>query len=152
MTATRLGPIAIAVLLVAVSRPAPPAFAQSATSGERIAFEVASVKPNKSGARAININTYPGGPLARDTAGNFLITGQVADAVAAHTASDIPVSAAGCGASRFSGVMDNTDVFFRIMRAVAGGGDDDRDRGCDDDRTWDDRCGRGKDKYGRDRR
>lgn len=60
MTATRLGSIAIAVLLVAVSRPAPKAFAQSATTGERIAFEVASVKPNKSGARAIDINTYPG--------------------------------------------------------------------------------------------
>jgi alkaline phosphatase len=93
------------------------------------------------------LNTYPSGPLNRDVAGNFLVTGQIGDGVAAHTASDIPISAAGCGASRFTGVMDNTDVFFRIMEAVVAGGskdecgdDDDDDhgrkgRGCDD---WDD--------------
>ena len=64
------------------------------------------------------LNTYPSGPLARDTAGNFLVTGQVQDTVAAHTASDIPLSAFGRGAQRFTGVMDNTDVFFKAMSAA----------------------------------
>jgi alkaline phosphatase len=66
------------------------------------------------------LNTYPTGPLNRDVAGNFLVTGQVPDVVAAHTASDIPVSAQGVGASLFSGVMDNTDVFFKVLQAVYG--------------------------------
>jgi alkaline phosphatase len=85
------------------------------------------------------LSTYPGGPLNRDVAGNFLVTGQIADAVAAHTASDIPLSAAGCGASRFTGVMDNTDVFFRIMQAVVRGTP--ADGCCEDD---DDGHGHGK--------
>ncbi|MGE3182462.1 MAG: alkaline phosphatase, partial [Phycisphaerae bacterium] len=67
------------------------------------------------------LNTYPGGPLARDVRGKLLITGQIGDAVAAHTASDIPVSAEGVGASQFTGVMDNTDVYFKIMQAAIGG-------------------------------
>lgn len=67
------------------------------------------------------LNTYPSGPLNRDVAGNFLVTGQVGDPVAAHTASDIPVSAFGRGASAFTGVMDNTDVFFKAMQGVLGG-------------------------------
>ncbi len=67
------------------------------------------------------LSTYPSGPLSRDTAGNFLVTGQVADGSAAHTASDIVVSATGRGAAQFSGVMDNTDVFFRVMNVVLGG-------------------------------
>lgn len=67
------------------------------------------------------LSTYPSGPLNRDTTGNFLVTGQIADSVAAHTASDVPISAAGRGAEMFTGVMDNTDVFFRAMQAVLGG-------------------------------
>jgi alkaline phosphatase len=70
------------------------------------------------------LNTYPTGPLDRDVAGNFLITGQVPDAVAAHTASDIPLSAFGRGASLFHGVMDNTDVFFKMMQAALEGNRD----------------------------
>ena len=45
-------------------------------------------------------------------------------------ASDIPVSAMGRGASAFTGVMDNTDVFFKGMQAVVGGV---RPRVVDDD-------------------
>lgn len=63
------------------------------------------------------LNGYPNLPTNRDAAGGFLVTGQIADSSAAHTASDIPVSAFGAGAPLFSGVMDNTDVFFRIMIA-----------------------------------
>ena len=64
---------------------------------------------------------YPAGPMNRDTDGNFLVTGQIADAVACHTASDIPLSAYGRGASLFNSVMDNTEPFFRAMQAVLGG-------------------------------
>ena len=67
------------------------------------------------------LNTYPANPKARDTAGNYLVTGQVEDVVAAHTATDIPLSALGRGASLFTGVMDNSDVFFKMMQAAIGG-------------------------------
>jgi alkaline phosphatase len=67
------------------------------------------------------LNTYPTGPLSRDAAGDFLVTGQIGDTVAAHTASDIPISAFGRGASAFTGVMDNTDVFFKAAQAAIGG-------------------------------
>jgi len=40
---------------------------------------------------------------------------------AVHTASDIPLSAMGRGAHLFSGVMDNTDIFFKIARLTAAG-------------------------------
>jgi alkaline phosphatase len=77
------------------------------------------------------LNGYPTGPLDRDVAGDFLVTGQIADTVAAHTGSDIVVSALGPGSSLFSGVMDNTDVFFKAMQVVLRGvprDDDDRGR------------------------
>ena len=67
------------------------------------------------------LNTYPSGPTARDTNGLYLVTGQIADPVAAHTASDIPVYAEGRGGILFRGTIDNTDVFFNIMQAVIGG-------------------------------
>jgi alkaline phosphatase len=67
------------------------------------------------------LNTYPAGPLDRDEAGNFKVTGQIQDGVAAHTASDIVLSAYGRGASAFTGVMDNTDVFFKAAQAAIGG-------------------------------
>lgn len=68
------------------------------------------------------LNTYPSGPTARDVAGGYLITGQVDGSSAVHTASDIPVSAFGRGAYLFTGVMDNTDVFFKAMSAALGQG------------------------------
>ena len=61
------------------------------------------------------------GPTARDTAGNFLVTGQVPGSSAVHTGSDIQLSAAGRGAVLFGGVMDNTEPFFKAMQAVLGG-------------------------------
>jgi alkaline phosphatase len=63
---------------------------------------------------------YPQNPLQRDTNGNFLVTGQIADAIATHTASDIVVSATGRGSSLFTGVMDNTEVFFKVARVALG--------------------------------
>ena len=71
------------------------------------------------------LNTYPAGPLNRDTNGTFLVTGQVPSALAGsqavHTASDIPVYAEGRGAALFRGTIDNTDVYFNVLQAVVGG-------------------------------
>ena len=64
---------------------------------------------------AAPLNTYPGLPIDRDVAGGFMITGQVSDTTAVHTASDIPLSAFGRGAQNFSGYFDNTEVFFKVM-------------------------------------
>ena len=48
------------------------------------------------------------------------MAGQIQDAIAAHTASDIVLSALGRNAALFTGVMDNTDVFFNVMRIALG--------------------------------
>jgi alkaline phosphatase len=62
----------------------------------------------------------PANPVARDTNG-FTITGHIDGTSAAHTAGDIPLSAVGRGSKAFTGVQDNTDVFFKIMQAAVGG-------------------------------
>ena len=80
------------------------------------------------------LNGYPASPVVRNgpTPGpqrGFLITGQVpsppgsTNTQAAHTATDIPISAFGRGSWRFTGVMDNTDVFFKLMQNAFGGAD-----------------------------
>jgi alkaline phosphatase len=93
-----------------------------AANADRYEDWLTNPQPLRDGQQPFNgdppLSTYPGGPLARDTAGGFLVTGQVSDATAVHTASDIALSAYGAGAHRFTGVMDNTDVFFKIMQAV----------------------------------
>jgi alkaline phosphatase len=63
---------------------------------------------------------YPQNPLQRDTGGNMFITGHIQDQIATHTASDIVLSALGRNASLFTGVMDNTEVFFKVMRIAFG--------------------------------
>ena len=65
--------------------------------------------------------SHPAGPLERDKAGAYLVTGQVAGDSGVHTATDIPLSAFGPGAFAFTGVMDNTDVFFKLGQALLGG-------------------------------
>jgi alkaline phosphatase len=71
---------------------------------------------------AAPLNTYPANPNVRNPANSaFLVKGQVSGDQAVHTGSDIPLSAFGRGASMFSGVFDNTDVFFKIGQAVLGG-------------------------------
>ncbi len=62
----------------------------------------------------------PNRPI-RDLDGNYFIAGQVAGEQAVHTATDIPISAYGRGAYMFTGVMDNTDVFFKLGQAALGG-------------------------------
>lgn len=69
---------------------------------------------------AAPLNTYPANPASRTGTG-FLISGQVAGEQAVHTATDIPLSAYGRGASLFTGVFDNTDVFFKLGQIAIGG-------------------------------
>ena len=66
------------------------------------------------------LNTYPANPSVRNSGTGYLVTGQVGGDQAVHTATDIPLSAYGRGAELFTGVMDNTDVFFKIGQAVKG--------------------------------
>jgi alkaline phosphatase len=66
------------------------------------------------------LSAYPATPLARDVDGKFLVTGQVPGESAVHTATDIPLSAFGPGAWSFTGVQDNTDVFFKLAQAANG--------------------------------
>jgi alkaline phosphatase len=66
--------------------------------------------------------TIGAGSNQRDVTGNLFLAGQVSQTnsggSAVHTASDIPLSAFGRGATGFSGYMDNTEVFFRVMRLM----------------------------------
>jgi alkaline phosphatase len=80
--------------------------------------------------KAAPLSTYPANPLVRNATTGFLVTGQVPGETAVHTATDIPLSAFGRGAHMFSGLMDNTDVFFKLMQATVGGT---RQRERDDD-------------------
>jgi len=64
---------------------------------------------------------YPANPNVRNQGGGFLVTGQVPGDQAVHTATDVPLSALGRGSALFSGVMDNTDVFFKIAQSAIKG-------------------------------
>ncbi len=65
---------------------------------------------------------YPANAQERDDAlGEYLVTGQVPGDTAVHTATDIPLSAYGPGALAFTGVIDNTDVFFKLAQAAVRG-------------------------------
>ncbi len=81
------------------------------SNGDRYEDWVQNVQPN--------VN-----PAVRDTAGDFFIPGQSSGPgvqSATHTASDIPLSSGGRGSSQFTGVMDNTDVYFKAMQTAIGG-------------------------------
>ena len=71
--------------------------------------------------RTAPLSAYPVGASTRDMVGSFQITGQVPGDSAVHTATDIPLSAFGPGAWAFTGVIDNTDVFFRLAQAALKG-------------------------------
>lgn len=65
---------------------------------------------------------YPANAQERDDAlGDYRVTGQVPGDTAVHTATDIPLSAYGPGALAFTGVIDNTDVFFKLAQAAVKG-------------------------------
>lgn len=67
------------------------------------------------------LNAYPANALSRDTEGGYLVTGQIPGTRAVHTGTDVPLSAFGPGAWAFTGVMDNTDVFFKLAQGAIGG-------------------------------
>lgn len=69
------------------------------------------------------LKTDPNNPSSRNSESGFLITGQIPGTTAAHTGTDVPLSAYGRGAHLFTGVMDNTEVFFKIMQAITGTSD-----------------------------
>jgi alkaline phosphatase len=71
---------------------------------------------------------YSATPLGRlsDQSGYF-VRGQAPGDQAVHTASDIPISAYSTGTRAwrlFTGVQTNTDVFFKLARAVLSGDED----------------------------
>lgn len=70
---------------------------------------------------ASGLADYPVTAMERGATGGFLLTGQVPGVVAAHTGSDVPLSALGPGAGLLTGVIDNTEVFFKLMQAAVGG-------------------------------
>jgi alkaline phosphatase len=70
---------------------------------------------------AAPLRTYPANPNVRNGGSGYLVTGQVSGDQAVHTATDIPLSALGRGASLFTGVFDNTDVFFKLGQIALGG-------------------------------
>ena len=94
-------------------------------NADRYETWVANAKPTQDSQQpfvgASPLNTYPANPSVRNSATGFLITGQVPGDNAVHTAADVPLSAFGRGASLFTGVMDNTDVFFKFGQAAIGG-------------------------------
>jgi alkaline phosphatase len=67
------------------------------------------------------LNAAPASPSQRNATTGYFITGQVPGDSAVHTATDVPLSAMGRGSAAFTGVMDNTDVFFKIGQAALGG-------------------------------
>lgn len=72
-------------------------------------------------SKSTPLTAYPANPAARDVDGKFMVTGQVPGTSAVHTATDIPISAMGPGAWSFTGVLDNTDVFFHLAQAAVKG-------------------------------
>jgi len=71
--------------------------------------------------KAQPLKWYPATANDRDGPGNFQITGQVPGNKAVHTGTDVPLSAFGPGALAFTGVIDNTDVFFKLAQAAVRG-------------------------------
>jgi hypothetical protein len=71
---------------------------------------------------------YPALPVDRAKEMGYFLRGQAGGRTfAAHTASNIPVSAYSTSRTgrepwrSFGGVQENTDIFFKIMRAIMGG-------------------------------
>jgi alkaline phosphatase len=76
------------------------------------------------------LNAYPRNNIADggstgtrpfQQADGYFVTGQVPGTQAVHTGGDIPLTAYGRGAGELGGTIDNTDVFFAVMKAVVGG-------------------------------
>ncbi|HJU40653.1 MAG TPA: alkaline phosphatase, partial [Tahibacter sp.] len=77
--------------------------------------------PTKDSQQPFSPSQSPENPNVRNRDVGALIVGQVPGDQAVHTATDIPLSAYGRGASQFTGVIDNTDVFFKLGQIAVGG-------------------------------
>jgi len=80
-----------------------------------------SAFPTKDTQQPFPPEESPADPNVRNKGIGYLVTGQVPGDQAVHTATDIPLSAYGEGASLFHGVFDNTEVMFKIGQAALGG-------------------------------
>ena len=67
------------------------------------------------------LDAAPANPGVRNAGQGYLVTGQVSGDQAVHTGTDVPLSAYGRGSSLFTGLYDNTEVFFKLGQAVLGG-------------------------------
>lgn len=76
------------------------------------------------------LNVYPrvnisdggsAGTRPLQQADGYFVTGQVPGSTAVHTGGDIPLTAYGRGAGELGGTIDNTDVFFAVMKSVING-------------------------------
>ncbi|MBM3855602.1 MAG: alkaline phosphatase, partial [Verrucomicrobia bacterium] len=98
-----------------------------AANADRYEDWLSNPRPVRDSSQPFNLvpplNTYPANAQARKTTSGYFIAGQVPGTTSAHTGSDVPLSAYGRGAALFTGTMDNTDVFFRAMRAIVVGAD-----------------------------
>ncbi len=80
-----------------------------------------SAFPTRDSQQPFPPSQSPANPSLRNKDQGALITGQIAGDQAAHTGTDIPLSAYGLGASNFSGTFDNTEVFFKLVQMSVGG-------------------------------
>jgi alkaline phosphatase len=91
-----------------------------ACNADRYEDWISNPFPLSNASHSIVTPLFPADPTKRDVGGNFFVTGQIPDLIATHTASDIPLSAVGRGEALFSGVLDNTEVFFRVAQCAFG--------------------------------
>jgi alkaline phosphatase len=94
-------------------------------NADRYEAWVSNVQPTQDSQQSFvgttPLSAYPANPSVRNSATGYLIVGQVPGDQAVHTATDVPLSAFGRGASLFTGVFDNTDVFFKLGQIAIGG-------------------------------
>jgi alkaline phosphatase len=92
-----------------------------AANADRYETWLPSAYPTRDSQQPFSPSASPTHPGVRNQGSGALITGQVPGEQAVHTATDIPLSAHGRGAHRFTGVFDNTDVFFKLAQIAIGG-------------------------------
>lgn len=96
-----------------------------AANADRYESWVSNARPTQDSQQpfvgAPPLSGYPLNPSVRNQSTGYLVVGQVPGEQAVHTATDVPLSAFGRGASLFTGVFDNTDVFFKLGQIAIGG-------------------------------
>lgn len=94
-------------------------------NADRYEAWVSNVQPTQDSQQpffnAAPLSAYPANPNVRNQTTGYLVVGQVPGQQAVHTGTDVPLSAFGRGASLFTGVFDNTDVFFKLGQIAIGG-------------------------------